>query len=116
VNGTLEQRIEQADRAISTIDGLTWDSVYDGLLARIAADECMTAKDILPHADKVFDATRRNLGPSRAAVDVSRAIALEFISFREQVLQSFAAGYTDAPAPTETEPTTTIDPYSDIPV
>jgi hypothetical protein len=115
ISGNLFNRIDQADRAVRTIEGVSWDAVLDGLVSTLADSHQMTVEEILPYTNKVYDATRRNMGPANAATDVPRAIALEFFSFRDQVHEAIIKGNTPAEEKAE-EPTTTIDPYSDIPV
>lgn len=117
INGTLSQRINQADRAVRTVEGVSWEMVYDGLVAAIGAEQRMTASEILPHADRVYDNTRRNLGPANAETNIAREIALDFRSFKEQVFESFASFAINSSAADEAvaEKTPTPDPYEDIP-
>jgi hypothetical protein len=112
INGTLDARYVQADRAIALSETLTWDSVYDALVSYISVEHKIELSALLPIADSVFDTLRRNLGPKSASLDVSRAIAMDFPSFKEQVLKSLETGPTSTPEQTQT----TNDPYEDIPL
>ena len=119
INGTLDRRIEQADRAISLNETLTWDSVYDGLVSFISVEEKIPLATLLPIANSVYDTLRRNLGPKSAGTDISRAIAMDFKTFEAEVKAAMTTGSPLVESKNETTtlaPKTETDQYDDIPL